>query len=33
MIAVQRFVFNSFGVNTYVISGKSRDCIIVDLPA
>lgn len=30
MIAVQRFVFNSFGVNTYVISGKSRDCIIVD---
>lgn len=30
MIAVQKFVFNSFGVNTYVISGKSRECIIVD---
>ncbi len=30
MIAVQRFVFNSFAVNTYVISGKSRECIIVD---
>jgi hydroxyacylglutathione hydrolase len=30
MIAVQRFVFNPFAVNTYVISGKSRECIIVD---
>jgi hydroxyacylglutathione hydrolase len=30
MIVVQRFVFNSFGVNTYVISGKNRECIIVD---
>ncbi len=30
MIAVQRFVFNSFAVNTYVISGKNRECIIVD---
>lgn len=30
MIAVQRFVFNSFGVNTYVISGKNHECIIVD---
>ncbi|MBK7213953.1 MAG: MBL fold metallo-hydrolase [Bacteroidales bacterium] len=30
MIVVQRFVFNAFGVNTYVISGKSRECIIVD---
>lgn len=30
MIVVQRFVFNSFAVNTYVISGKSRECIIVD---
>ena len=30
MIVVQKFVFNSFAVNTYVISGKNRDCIIVD---
>jgi glyoxylase-like metal-dependent hydrolase (beta-lactamase superfamily II) len=30
MIAVQRFVFNSFGVNTYVLSGKNRECVIVD---
>jgi glyoxylase-like metal-dependent hydrolase (beta-lactamase superfamily II) len=30
MIVVQRFVFNSFAVNTYVISGKGRECIIVD---
>lgn len=30
MIAVQRFVFNSFEVNTYVISGKNHECIIVD---
>jgi len=30
MIAVQQFVFNSFGVNTYVISGRSHECIIVD---
>jgi hydroxyacylglutathione hydrolase len=30
MIVVQKFVFNSFAVNTYVVSGKNRDCIIVD---
>lgn len=30
MIVVQKFVFNSFEVNTYVISGKNRECIIVD---
>jgi hydroxyacylglutathione hydrolase len=30
MIVVQKFVFNSFAVNTYVVSGKNRECIIVD---
>jgi glyoxylase-like metal-dependent hydrolase (beta-lactamase superfamily II) len=30
MISIEKFVFNSFGVNTYVISGKSRECVIVD---
>ncbi len=30
MIAIERFIFNAFGVNTYVVSGKSRECIIID---
>ena len=30
MIILERFVFNSFGVNTYVLSGKNRECIIID---
>jgi len=30
MILIERFIFNSFGVNTYVVSGKSRECIIID---
>jgi hydroxyacylglutathione hydrolase len=27
---VKRFVFNSFGVNTYVLTDKSGECLIVD---
>ncbi|NVO20819.1 MAG: MBL fold metallo-hydrolase [Bacteroidetes bacterium] len=30
MIEVQKFTFNPFAVNTYVVSGKNRECIIVD---
>ncbi|HEX7411451.1 MAG TPA: MBL fold metallo-hydrolase [Bacteroidales bacterium] len=30
MLTIRSFVFNSFGVNTYVLYDESRECIIID---
>ena len=30
MIAIQSFVFNAFQENTYIISDKTKECVIVD---
>jgi len=30
MVTIRPFIFNSFGVNTYVLYDESRECIIID---
>ncbi len=30
MIAIQSFVFNAFQENTYIISDKTKECVIID---
>ena len=30
MLTIRSFIFNSFGVNTYVLYDKSQECIIID---
>src|SRR6056297_3108750 len=30
MIHLEKLVFNSFGVNTYILSDETRECIIID---
>jgi hydroxyacylglutathione hydrolase len=30
MISVKNFVFNPFGVNTFILSDETKDCVIID---